>query len=106
MVEDVAEAFAALLEHPLIGAVDIGTGVGTSVRQVVERIGQLIGRPDLLRFGEQQPVAGDPPYVVADPSRLLSTGWQPQFTLDSGLRATIAWWQTQLSPDQSPNSAR
>jgi nucleoside-diphosphate-sugar epimerase len=98
-VDDVATAVCALAENQLAGAVNIGSGRPVTVRQLAESIAALIGRPDRLQFGAQPYAPADPMHVVADNRKLLTaTAWRPRHTLETGLRDTIAWWQTRLRP--------
>ena len=53
-----------------------------------------LGR-DLIDFGAAAPRAWEPRFIAGDTARLRSLGWAPQFTLDQGLDATIAWWREQ-----------
>jgi nucleoside-diphosphate-sugar epimerase len=92
-VEDVAKAFVALLMSPYQGPVNIGSGVPVTVRHVITRIGEIIGRPDLLEIGALPMRGLEPQEMVADISRLRSIGFQPQYSLDSGLERTIHWWK-------------
>ena len=50
-MDDVAEAFVALLDGNVRGPVNIGSGNGVAVREVIELAGAAVGRPDLIRFG-------------------------------------------------------
>jgi nucleoside-diphosphate-sugar epimerase len=89
---DVAGAFAALLDSPVEGPVNIGSGEATSVREVAERIADLLGDRALLRFGEK-PDAG-PAHIQADIARLRDeVGFRPRFGLEEGLRDAILWWR-------------
>jgi nucleoside-diphosphate-sugar epimerase len=98
-VDDVAAALFALLESSLEDPVNIGSGKGTSVRSVVETVGRLIGRPDLIEFGEAGPRADEPPSIVADISRVRhELGWSPQVDLEEGLRRTIESLRTGPDP--------
>jgi nucleoside-diphosphate-sugar epimerase len=56
-------------------------------------ISALAGRSDLLRFGEIPYAPGEPMLIVADNAKLRSTGWAPRYSLEEGLRCTLAWWR-------------
>jgi len=92
-VEDVASAVCAVAESRLEGAVNIGSGRAPAVREIVTRIGDLAGRPDLIRLGAVSYYPGEPMLIMADNARLRSTGWAPRYDLDGGLRHTLEWWR-------------
>jgi nucleoside-diphosphate-sugar epimerase len=102
-VADVAAAFAALLDSAVAGAVNIGSGEPVSVAALIAAIAARIGRADLVRLGAVPVPAGEPATLLPDISRLRSeVGWQPQFTLDAALDATIAWWREQGAAGPAP----
>ncbi|MBU4192646.1 MAG: UDP-glucose 4-epimerase GalE [Proteobacteria bacterium] len=89
---DLAEAHILALGH-LAGnpslAVNLGTGTGNSVREIIEAACAVTGKPIEPKIGPRRP--GDPPRLVAD--RTLAgkiLGWQPKYT---DIRETIrhAW---------------
>jgi len=93
-VADVAGALVAVLRSGLTGAVNVGSGEPVTVREVVTRVGAIIGRPELLRPGAIAVKAGEPPFVCADNRKLKAeTGWAPTFTLERGLTDTVDWWR-------------
>ena len=82
-VSDLARWHVAALEHLLAGkgslALNLGTGKGASVRQVLEAVERVTGRVVPVRAGARR--AGDPPVLVADPSRARAIlGAEPFFT--------------------------
>jgi len=92
---DVAEAFVSLLESDLVGPINIASGQGVTLKEIVQRLGALVGRSDLLRLGAVPAAPTDVPLVVADTTRLNTIlGWRPRIDLDSGLTSTIDWWRT------------
>lgn len=85
-IDDLARAICHVVESGLAGAVNLGTGEGTSIRGVAERAADAIGAPRSL-VRDAEPAGRDPrPFVVADATRLRSTGWRPEVDLDEGLR--------------------
>lgn len=94
-VADVARAFVAVLESRLSGPLNVASGTVVPVRRVIEQIGALTGRPELIDFGARPSPAGDPPRLAAD-VRALTTdvGFAPRFDLESGLRDTVDWWRS------------
>lgn len=91
-VADVAAAFIAALDARTTGAVNIGTGHGVTVLDVVDAARRATGRsPEECpaRHGPQRP--GDVPHTCADIRKAAATlGWQPRVPLDEGLRITAA----------------
>ena len=49
--DDVAEALWAIARHRVAGPVNVGSGRGVAVRDLVLEIGALLGRPDLIELG-------------------------------------------------------
>ena len=97
-VEDVARALVAVADSELTGPVNIGSGRPVSIREIVERIGVLTGRPDLISLGEIPYDPGDPRFICADNRKLREgTEWRPAVGLDEGLRATLEWWGGHIS---------
>jgi UDP-glucose-4-epimerase GalE len=79
-VEDLASAHLAALARlesgATLGALNLGTGRGYSVRQVIDTTAHVIGRPVPHTFGPRRP--GDPARLVADPARAMAElGWRP-----------------------------
>ena len=70
-VVDLANAHVAALRHLIAGgassALNLGTGEGASVREVVRAVETVTGRKVPTR--EEPRRAGDPPALVADPGR-------------------------------------
>lgn len=100
-VEDVASAFAALVDSGATGCFDVGSGEGTRLRTLLQTLEQLAGRQDVLRFGEA-PERDEPASIVADPRRLRDeVGWQPAHELREGLERTLEWWRAATLAPQS-----
>jgi UDP-glucose 4-epimerase len=91
-VEDVARAIRAAVEAELPGhtTVNVGSGIGRSVGDVVEVLEGLVGRRlDVLSTAARRR-AVDRPHLVADRSgarRLLD--WEPAVTFEEGLARTL-----------------
>jgi UDP-arabinose 4-epimerase len=94
-VEDLATAHLRALEHLRAQgagiAVNLGTGYGHSVREVIAAVERLGGRHVPTRAAPRR--AGDPPALVADPGLAAELlGWQPQYSnLDTIIRTAFAW---------------
>ncbi|MEO1101935.1 MAG: NAD(P)-dependent oxidoreductase [Pseudomonadota bacterium] len=94
-VGDVGRGLAALAESKLTGEYNLGSGQAIRVRDLIEAIAEEIGRPDLVRLGAREAPAFEPPLIVADMTKTRQSGldWEPQFTLESGVRETVEWFR-------------
>jgi nucleoside-diphosphate-sugar epimerase len=93
-VQDTADAFVALLESEVQGTVNIGSGEPIALRQLIETVAMLVGRPDLVKLGALPPRADDPPLLLANVRKLREeVRWQRRFSLEEGLQHTISWWR-------------
>ena len=93
-VEDVASAFAKLLDSNVTGPVNIASGTGVAVRDVVLSIADIMEKRDLVRLGAKQRNLHEPARIVADAKRLQKeVCWNPKYDLATGLQNTILWWQ-------------
>jgi nucleoside-diphosphate-sugar epimerase len=101
-VMDVADAFVALLDSDFNGNVNVASGSPVSIRNIVETIGTIMGKPELIHLGERPDPPDDPPLIVADARRLKSElKWTPRYNLEAGLRSTIAWWQRHIITEET-----
>ena len=87
---DLARAHVLALEYLLHDgdtiAINLGTGFGASVRQVIDTTRRITGREIAVRDASRR--AGDPPVLVADPKKAADVlGWAPQ---RSDLAAIVA----------------
>jgi UDP-glucose-4-epimerase GalE len=96
-VTDLADAHVralrALLEGAENTALNIGTGRGWSVRELVAQVREVTGREFPVQVGTRRP--GDPPVLVADASRARrQLSWQPVYSdLSSQVRHAWVWRQ-------------
>ena len=93
-VEDVADAFVALLESDVQGALDIASGQAVTLKEFINQIAcKLNGE---AHYGTTASPHSEPASIVADNSRLCEeVKWQPKYTQDFSLDKTIAWWAQQ-----------
>lgn len=93
-IDDVADAFVALLDSDVQGPVNIASGRPVSLRDVVLAAADCLGARSRVQFGAIPAPDNDPPLVVADVRHLsLALGWEPQFDLMSGIERTVAYWR-------------
>jgi UDP-glucose-4-epimerase GalE len=95
-VNDLADAHVSALERLAGGAdsiaVNLGTGTGCSVKEVLDKIEQVTGRKVPFRVAPRR--EGDPPALVADPrlaEQLLQ--WKAMRSLDDIVTTAWKWMQ-------------
>jgi UDP-arabinose 4-epimerase len=92
-VTDLARAHVEAVRRLLRGApsvsLNLGTGRGHTIREVVSVVESVGGRKVPVREGPRRP--GDPPALIADSSRAQATlGWRPQLS-DLSTIVRTAW---------------
>jgi nucleoside-diphosphate-sugar epimerase len=96
-VKDVAEALARLLTSAVQGPINVGSGHAVAVREIVDAVAALTGRPELVRMGAIATVGPDQPLVVADTQRLTrELGWTPRWDLAKGIEETVSWCRREM----------
>ena len=94
-VSDLAEAHRLAAEHLAGGgeggAFNLGTGAGTTVKEIADAVEAVSGRPLRRVVGPRR--AGDPPVLVASNARAREVlGWEPtRSDIASILRDAWAW---------------
>jgi UDP-glucose-4-epimerase GalE len=94
-VTDLADAHVRALEALLagrqVGAYNLGTGRGTSNREVIDAVARVVGQPVPCTAGPRR--AGDPPELVADARRFREDfGWEPRHSDIDNVVATAWGW--------------
>lgn len=70
---------------------NVGTGVGTTIEDVVAAIGTIMGAPLDVRQVRERMRAGDG-HLISDPGKLIgATGWRPRYDLGAGLTRLLEW---------------
>jgi nucleoside-diphosphate-sugar epimerase len=88
--DDVGAAFAALASSDVEGAVNVASGEGVALRDVVAQIAAAAGRPDLLDVGALVQRPGEPARLVADTARLRDeVGFRPARGLSAGIASAV-----------------
>lgn len=95
-VTDLARAHVAALSYLSAGglpvALNLGTGRGNSVLEVLGKVEQITGREVRRRIAPRR--QGDPPELVADPSaaeKVLT--WKAHLSLDEMISSAWRWMQ-------------
>ncbi|MEY2974892.1 MAG: UDP-glucose 4-epimerase [Actinomycetota bacterium] len=98
-VEDLATAHVAALEHLERGgddlAVNLGTGVGSSVREILDATAVAAGRPVPHEIVGRR--IGDPAVVYADAGLAAERlGWRAERTLTDIIASAFAWHSSRI----------
>jgi UDP-glucose 4-epimerase len=90
---DLAHAHILALDAPTSASYNLGTGGGSSVREVIESCRKITGQPIPLLEKPRRP--GDPPRLIASSEKIKrELGWRPQFqTLDAIVESAWKWHQ-------------
>ncbi|MEA2495003.1 MAG: UDP-glucose 4-epimerase [Thermoleophilaceae bacterium] len=91
-VDDVVRAWQLALEGDASGPFNLGTGVGTTVGELIAQLVELceVAPDHRIEGGERTP--GDQYALWADIARARAElGWAPQTALRDGLGALVAW---------------
>lgn len=96
-VVDLAEAHLRALDYLAAGGasttLNVGSGHGASVREVVDLAGRVIGQAVPVVDGPRRP--GDPPAIWADGTRAREVlGWEARFDLEGIIRTAWRWHST------------
>jgi len=95
-VEDLVEAHLLALDKvdQRLGAINLGTKSGFSVKEIVDGIEQTTGKTLPVTFGPRR--AGDPPALIADSTRARQRlGWEPRrSTLSQMIGSAWEWMQS------------
>jgi UDP-glucose-4-epimerase GalE len=107
-VEDLADAHVKALDHLIAGgastALNVGTGTGSSVYDVIRTTERVSGIA--VPFDVVPRRAGDPVSVFADPTLVRATlGWEPQHGLQDIVESAWRWHSTHLEGYPSKRQA-
>ena len=96
-VRDVSDAFAALLDSDLQGAVNIASGKARTIKEIVWQTADLLGRREMVRFGKIASSESEPESIAADTRRLnKEIGWTERYGIQRGLEQTIEYWKSKI----------
>jgi UDP-glucose-4-epimerase GalE len=93
-VTDLADAHLASIRYLVAGgastALNLGTGSGCSVREVVAMVDRVTGRRTPVRETARRP--GDPPRLIAEATKAANLlGWRPRRSLEEMVRTAWSW---------------
>lgn len=93
-VLDLADAHVRAVDYLLGGgasvALNLGTGTGTTVKELLGAIETVSGRPFPVSYAERRP--GDSTTLVANNEKARAVlGWEPQYSLEDIIRSAWQW---------------
>jgi dTDP-glucose 4,6-dehydratase len=94
-VEDTVDAFVrAGLRGPVGEPLNVGTGRGHRIGEIVERVGQMLGKKLKVKQVRERmrPATSEVEKLVCDaaPAR-KALGWAPKVAFEEGLERTVEW---------------
>lgn len=97
-IDDAVGAVLKLLHSDYHGAVNVGSGIPRSMREVFLEIGRQLGCPERIHF--QNEAVGET-VLVADNMLLRNVlEFSPQTDFSPGIARTIAYWRARLGAEQ------
>lgn len=97
-VKDTVDGFVKTAESKKSAdqAINIGTGVGISIKDLADKTVKIIGKNNKIIFDAKRvrPKLSEAIEIIADNKKakeLLS--WEPKISLEEGLKETIAWYE-------------
>ncbi len=101
-VLDLADAHVSALRRLLAGgsseSYNLGTGTGTTVRELVDGVGRAAGQPLPLQMAARR--TGDAPILVGDNAKAREQlAWKPSRDLDAILSSAWRWHRAQICSD-------
>jgi UDP-glucose 4-epimerase len=98
-VLDLADAHTRAIEYLLNSgtshALNLGTGHGTTVKELLATVQQVVGRDFSIQYGPRRD--GDSPALVADNALAKRTiGWSPRHDLQSIIDTAWNWHSNHL----------
>mgnify|MGYP000847673225 FL=1 len=98
-VGDVAEASALAIENGSNEAFNICTGRGASVNEIYRLLKDAISYPGQATNGPAKP--GEVFKIYLDPRKAMEKlGWQPDISLENGMRMTVDWFRRTMLAQQ------
>ena len=91
-VDDLTDAISFLINNKLFSEslLNVGTNEEVSINELVEKIKSIVGFEGEIKFNSDMPDGN--PRKLLDSSKLNNFGWNPNVTLNSGLKDVYSWY--------------
>jgi nucleoside-diphosphate-sugar epimerase len=93
-IEDLIELYCAVAQKPphTMYVLNGGTGMQSTIHDVVDTVEKLIGKKLIINWGSSTPRPWEPRSWRADSTQTQThTGWTPLYTLQEGLSNSLIW---------------
>jgi len=91
-VDDLADACLYLMNnYDDSKIVNIGTGIGITIRELAETIASVVGYSGHIIFDTSKP--DGTPVKINDVAYLNSLGWKAEMLLEDGIKRTFEWYE-------------
>lgn len=95
-IDDIVSGVLALGLRPDVVSLEIGSGVLTSVGEIAARLRDIIDPALSIALGATPDRLNEPRHVANVAQSKALVGWQPEVSLEDGLRRTVAWYRNTL----------
>lgn len=96
--DDIASACVRLMSEDISGLelpLNAGVGSDVSIRELATMLAGVVGYQGRIDWDTSKPDGA--PRKLLDSARLRAFGWQPNISLEDGLRSTYRWYLDQLA---------
>jgi len=105
-VRNIGAALAALVQHPLVGPINLGQPQSHRIADIAEMLGDIAGRPDLIALGALPDRDGEPAALVPDLQRQSEElKFFPRIAVRSGLNDAYQAWKNKMIANVSNSVA-
>ncbi|MFB5613262.1 MAG: GDP-L-fucose synthase family protein [Nitrosarchaeum sp.] len=95
-VDDLANAVIFALQNTLPESLyNVGSGTDLTIRDLAEKIKNIVGYEGEIDWDSTKP--DGTPRKLMDSSKLKSYGWNPNISLDEGIKDTYLWYLDNIS---------
>ena len=91
-VDDLAEAcFACMKDYDSPEPINVGTGKDISIENLANIIASVVGYDHIINWDTTKP--NGTPRKVLNVDKMKSLGWEPNISLEEGIRTTYEWYK-------------
>ena len=91
-VDDLAEAcFACMKDYDSPEPINVGTGKDISIENLANIISSAVGYDHIINWDTTKP--NGTPRKVLNVDKMKSLGWEPNISLEEGIRTTYEWYK-------------